>query len=646
MTHRQDQYSTVAIVDGTYICLIPRNERLGHDKDSVIEVPALPLIHLPEILNMIQPIDQERETSIATKDGIELGEVFDFDFDILLLKLYSETSNLHGIDETYHHIQYPTLPGSEAPTLTVVHVNDTGGILVKNALSDKSNASEKSSIKTLSLLQRETKLEIENRGAGFLIGDFLGINAWEQILVLPHLSKEMIKVSIADSEVDEDYFKQVLSAAVLVDDNHIHYGVKSGKESELFRRGKPNGPLKINVLGTDGKIDMERVKPQKELLKVNESGLLNTQSTLGQNAIASIEPKMNWQKKVELSLEKKVDYAVNGRRKETDIELLKQRFLHQSRKVLEDVTLHSTDSPSSGDVTVSRKTGNSTFLDIIRIRCLTRPIAESSNSNGLSLQLNVEVDIMSPSPNYEMEKEALYNVQLSCSLGKGQVSNALVEIQSGMVPTLPTGNCVTVMAIIRVTDVILDEGKEADDCNGFLVLSFGAIWQDEHENKSNACGLAFKGSILASMSLGIESFLFHQDSTDLQLIDFSDESDKRKCIESSGIFEYRSPSNIIYDVSNDTNVNLQNKWEQRINALNEKFKGDHQIDCIHDGERMLINLTIFSSSLERRVGKHRCIIFISHHLIAFLLTVAVLTFGIAISSDSTAFEVVSRCERN
>ena len=213
-----------------------------------------------------------------------------------------------------------------------------------------------------------------------------------------------------------------------------------------------------------------------------------------------------------------------------------------------------------------------------------------------------------------MEKESLHNVQLSCSLGNGRVTNALRETQSGIVPTLSTGNCVTVMAMIRVTKAAFDERKEAGDCDGFLVLSLGALWQDEDsENQNNACGLALKGLVLASMSLGVESFLFHQNSTNLEVIDFSDGNDERRCIESSGIFEYRSPSSVIYDVSNDANVNLANKWEHRIESLNERFKGDHQIDYIHDEERMLINLAIFSSSFEKRVGKCRYIDLCSHN---------------------------------
>ena len=578
--------------------------------DSMIEVPSLPLIHLPEILDMIQPMDQERGNS-NTEEEFELVEIDDFDLDMLPLKLHSETSNLHGIDNAYHHIQYPTLPGSEAPTITVVHVNDTGGILVKNARPNGDEL-ESSSIEILSFMERETKLVIENGGAGFFIGDFLGINAWEQILFSPNILKQRTDIT-AHSDEDLNYFKQVLLSSVLVDGSDIYYGVKSGIGSAFVPKRKPNSPLKLFLRGTGGEADMaSRSEPQKKLLKVGESNLLDTESTdsIGQHdMVASTGPEMNWQKKIVSSLMAKVDNAVSSRRREMDIERLKQRFLQQSRKVLKDITLCGTDISSDGDVPVCQKTKNCASLDILRIRSLSRPMDEASKSNGLSLQLNIEVDIILPLPSHEMEKGSLHNVHLSCSLGEGQVTNALVKTQSGMVPTLSTGDCVTIMAMIRVIDVIFDEGKEVDDSSGFLVLSLGVLWQDEYENQSNGCGLALKGTVLASMALRSESFLYHQDSTDMQLIEFSDESnDQRECIDSIGVFEYRSPSDVVYNVSNDTNVNLQRKWEERINGLNKRLKGDHQIDLVHDRERMLVNLTIFASSLERREGKYKCII--------------------------------------
>jgi hypothetical protein len=96
---------------------------------------------------------------------------------------------------------------NEHPTLTVAHVNANGGIFIRNnnnIYSNNRKYNNNINHYSYTLMQKDEEnqlLQIDNQNAGYIIADFFGYNALEQILFLPPMSS-LSSLSLINQSMD------------------------------------------------------------------------------------------------------------------------------------------------------------------------------------------------------------------------------------------------------------------------------------------------------------------------------------------------------------------------------------------------------------------------------------------------------------
>lgn len=209
----------------------------------------------------------------------------------------------------------------------------------------------------------------------------------------------------------------------------------------------------------------------------------------------------------------------------------------------------------------------------------------------------------------------LHDFHISCSLtcnhNQTTTTPENIRTSSGVVPTLISGDCITMLASACLEDIKISMN---DDDNSTLDVSIQGLWVDDVPSSSINDPSTRRGAVLCILRLPIDSlFLAPPMSSSSQQrsggqwiqheIDFT--SNSQHCYpDPSVIVDYRQPRTLTIDTSNEMNSTNAKMWKDLITNLNASIgSGGSYIDlyCKKDSPRL--KLVIFSSNPEERVGE-------------------------------------------
>ena len=306
-------------------------------------------------------------------------------------------------------------------------------------------------------------------------------------------------------------------------------------------------------------------------------------------------------------------------------------------------------------------------LELIGIRYKSRPldVTHGQSSNDFGLKLYMEVDILLNSikktqteqqqqqtrkqhqrqlPN--IDHPILFDLQLSCVSQKNIEGNddsrIKIHTKSGIVPSLHIGQCVTILACVFVTDIHLIHGLSSMSSSSMsssttittatkTPLSFvlNAFWNDN--NKKYRCSSKTTKDIkcitLGLIQLSPDVLLINSSKTSSELQAYvsttKQESSEQESSESSEfsssslskrtrrtIYDYRQPTIIILDITNELITNPLSEWEYRITHSLDRYLGDgNKIDIQynHNNEeettqqhQLELRISIYAESIPHR----------------------------------------------
>lgn len=315
-------------------------------------------------------------------------------------------------------------------------------------------------------------------------------------------------------------------------------------------------------------------------------------------------------------------------------------------------TLHS--------ATRSGTTGDNDDPEAIRLRYGIRPRASSieNNCGGISVVLDLEVDLlMGPSTtntNAATSKGdevsnvgiTLHDFHLSCSLANRASSLATspktIRTVSGIVPTLQSGDCITILASVHLADLRLNvtpmQEESRSSPSPMLDICIQGLWVKEDSNGvseypstsanndgSKATTSDRHGAVLCILRLPVETIFLAPPASSpppqsnhwIQYeFDFIAASKSRCRTTSSGqsvsdidptpilptaVFEYRSPRTLTIDTSSA--IQDAKIWKDLVTNMNARVGGNTFIDLYWKKGDPRFNLVIFGSNMEERAGE-------------------------------------------
>ena len=181
-----------------------------------------------------------------------------------------------------------------------------------------------------------------------------------------------------------------------------------------------------------------------------------------------------------------------------------------------------------------------------------------------------------------------------------------IRTSSGVVPTLQSGDCITMLASVCLEDLKMSMN---DDDNSTLDVSIQGLWVDAASSATS--NPTRRGAVLCILRLPIDSLFLAPPISSQQRsggqwiqheIDFTS-NNQHHYPEPDVIIDYRQPRTLTIDTSNEMNSANAKMWKDLVTNLNSSIGGSSYIDlyCKKDSPRL--KLIIFSSNPEERVGE-------------------------------------------
>jgi len=512
----------------------------------------------------------------------------------------------------------------------------------------------------------------EVQGAGScLVADFLGLVGYEQALVLPQISTDLVSKLGSTNMNDEMSIRQQKELLQMI----LRNSFLTDGLGILFPKSYANSKMNLTTTKTDETYSMlsltmsplERL--EDDAVDVEESPddggseLLTqegdasaqhpskTEDTQPTNTSNNTEPQEDpeWLKLIAQTVEQRLSKQVDESNQIKRSAQARVDLVNQGRR-----TLHAASRPMS-----STKGGDwNNDPEVLRLRYGVRPMTSSSPCGGISVVLDLELDILMPRRGEEGTANSpssttnrLHDFHISCSLtssNKNKQTTATtttpenIRTSSGVAPTLTSGDCITMLASACLEDIKISMN---DDDNSTLDISIQGLWVDNvSSSPTNNHPSTRRGAVLCILRLPIDSLFLAPPPLSSQQrsggqwiqheIDFT--SNSQHCYpDPSVIVDYRQPRTLTIDTSNEMNSTNAKMWKDLVSNLNASIGASSSyIDlyCKKDSPRL--KLVIFSSNPEERVGEW-CVLFVGKANLLRLVTY--LSFPI----HSTTFQLSS-----
>ena len=206
------------------------------------------------------------------------------------------------------------------------------------------------------------------------------------------------------------------------------------------------------------------------------------------------------------------------------------------------------------------------------------------------------------------------NIQTSSKRSTG-TSPTNIRTVSGVVPTFQSGDCVTILATVFLTKMMMNINDSSESLT--VDLSIQGLWIDglseaQTTTWNPATKRARQGTTLCILRLPLEALFLSPPISSVPLsgrwidheIDFApDNANVRDHSASNAIFDYRHPRTLVIDTSCGANaLHDANMWKSLVSTLNAYVGGDSYIDLYCKKGDTRLKLVIFGSNPEERAG--------------------------------------------
>ena len=482
----------------------------------------------------------------------------------------------------------------------------------------------------------KSRQSIEVQGAGScLVADFLGIVGYEQALVLPQISTELLSKlsSTVGSDDDESVQEQkellqmILRHSFLTDGTGILLPKSYANSTNLSTTKTDDSNSIITLIMSplerleDDAVDAGASPDNggSELLtqegEASAQHPSNTSKDIHPTDISNTEPQEDpeWLNLIAQTVEHRLSKQEEESNQIQRSAQARIDLVNQGRR-----TLHAANRPMMNHST-KEEGGRSNDPEVFRLRYGVRPRTSSSGGEGILVVLDLELDILMPSGGDEDKPDStnsttLHDFHISCSLTSNKNNQTTttpenIRTSSGVAPSLTSGDCITMLASVCLEDLKISMND--DDGNSTLDVSIQGLWVDDVSSSSSSDHHppTRRGAFLCILRLPIDSLFLapptpqqHSGGQWIQHeIDFTSDN-QHHYPEPSVIVDYRQPRTLTIDTSNEMNSTNAKMWKDLVSNLNSSI-GSSYIDlyCKKDSPRL--KLVIFSSNPEERVGE-------------------------------------------
>ncbi len=668
----------VAIVDGTYLCLLPSktlidaSNNTSNDGDILHLVPAVPCTEVwkhcgPRYVNVDEMMmtttmhddddDEDKKTddrilskikaiplrsSDITKFGfrfihpvnlmdtngnsgcsVSSGTVQVSSCDENSLMMTDERMIWSSNDNTCLHICLPSLTSSSSDEHDFeCFEEDCCDVYGDTSCIDTTITKKEEERNTL--LQSSSSFQI-CAGGSCLVADFTGICGYEQALILPQLDSEMIlecnasfSSDSSSSTADElllsqrkQILKTILANSILTDGSGVflprNAEIQVANESDTIK-------FKLNPVNRAQHRQGQNQDTATAFSQPKNSRTSSNKSQYDQEVESEVEEELNstsvpakdpaWLEAIEQTIESRLA-------KQT----AEAKLAEKTAQVRSDLILKGRDAIHKACRMNHLSSAEAvTVVDpqIHRLRYGTRPRTSSNTQAGLSAVIDLELDIYYPTTTNSASsttEDVLHDFHVSCTLSpelERGVTADNVCTQSGVVPVLKNGNCITILASISLNELDLDSHTNSESRLDFNIQG---LWMDARQKR--------QGSALCTLRFSLDDILFSSPPTPSEQraghciqheITFAADDDKNSASTlhvPSAIFDYRQHHTLNIDVSGSSSLQDGKLWKDLVTRLNGHIGGSCHIDLYFINDDPTLKLVIFGSNpTERQATKN------------------------------------------
>lgn len=640
----------LAIVDGTYLCLLPsplsNSGAAGNndeEEDVLHNVPAFPCIEVWKHCGPNTVDVTEMTTLMHLDDDDDEDEEPHGNNDDTLSKMTTIPIRLSDVSRYdfrfVHPVNVITLRGSSS----VVQISSCcqNNISAEDRIAWSKDNSNRLDVNLpcmacddegehdfecfedddecidvygdTSCIELDSSQKIQNRkqfssssfqvhgGGCCLIADFTGVGGYEQALILPPVESSLI---VEDASLNSSNDESVLTQR-----KHM---LQTMLENSILTDGS------TAFLPRNAKVDITTDPMDSAIFKltpVNREVLSRCFSK--QNAAALQSKNMNVDNKTHDDHTKVNDNLSKDDTIRTSVppkvpawleaieQTIESRLAKQNVKAnqLERTSQVRSDLITKGRETIhkaARYNSNGGSVDmpndpqILRLRYGARPRTFSDTQHGLSAVIDLEIDIYLPS---KREPEELYDFHVSCTLASRAEQNVEnIRTQSGVVPVFQNGNCITILASVSLNDLDIDIQSNRKSTST-LDFNIQGLWLDKFQKR--------QGSVLCILRLPLSGILFSAVSSATRWghciqheIDFTSINDEiyASTLSPSAVFDYRYPRTLNIDISESIGLQGGNIWKDLVSKLNSQIGMSSYVDLYFVKGEPTLKLVIFASN--------------------------------------------------
>eukprot|EP00984_Skeletonema_dohrnii_P007081 scaffold2543_cov94-Skeletonema_dohrnii-CCMP3373.AAC.4 len=639
----------LAIVDGTYLCLLPptlpNTGAANDDEEDVLHyVPALPCTEVwkhcgPKTVNNVNEM-----TASMHVDGIcDDDDVGAHDNKIVsnMKTIPIRLSDISKLDFRFiHPVNLTDVISNDGGSSSVVQVSSCteNNIMVEErmAWSNKDNicleiclpsmtcdyedehdfecledddcdvygdtSCMDLSQKIRSNTQSSSSFQVHG-GGSCLIADFTGIGGFDQALILPQVDSSLIleDASLNNSN-DESVLTQrkhllqtILANSVLTDgssvflprNTELHMSTGS-MDTTIFKLTPVNREVLSQCRPKQNTVSSQSMNIDDDNKSGDKQTEANDKLTKEDSSGTSMQPTdPEWLEAIEQTIESRLAKQVAKAKQLERTTQVQSDLIQKGRE-----TIHKASRLNSagGSVDVSNDP------QILRLRYGTRPSTVSDTQKGLSAVIDLELDMHLP---HKRESTELHDFHVSCTLASKleqhitSVDN--IVTQSGVVPVFQNGNCITILASLLLNELDLDFQTNRNSTS-MLDFNVQGLWLDEMQKR--------QGSVLCILRLPLNGILFSPMSSVTRAghciqheIDFTS-ADKNHAsrLVPSAIIDYRHPRTLNIDVSGSIGLQDGTIWKDLVSKLNRQIGMSSCIDLYYIKGDPTLKLVIFASN--------------------------------------------------
>jgi len=440
-------------------------------------------------------------------------------------------------------------------------------------------------------------------GGSCLIADFTGIGGFDQALILPQVDSSLIleDASLNNSN-DESLLTQrkhmlqtILANAILTDGSsaflprnaEIHMAT-GPMDTTIFKLTPVNRELLSQCRPKQNTAASQSTNMDVDDMSNDKQTEANDKLTKEDSSGTSMQPKdPAWLEAIEQTIESRLAKQVAKAKQLERTTQVQSDLIHKGRE-----TIHKASrlNLAGGSVDVSNDP------QILRLRYGTRPRTVSDTQKGLSAVIDLELDMHLP---HKRESKELHDFHVSCTLASKLEQNITsvdnIRTQSGVVPVFQNGNCITILASLLLNELDLDF-QISRNSTSTLDFNIQGLWLDEMQKR--------QGSVLCILRLPLNGILFSPMSSATRAghciqheIDFTS-ADKNHAsrIVPSAIFDYRHPRTLNIDVSGSIGLQDGTIWKDLVSKLNSQIGMSSCIDLYYIKGDPTLKLVIFASN--------------------------------------------------